>query len=146
MGILVDRVHVTTVILITTAGSVFAVFVLWGLSSKGDVLLLMFSAVYGFFAGSYSCTNAGVVKELRGREGHDEGRSVDAGLVLGLLGAGRGVGSVVAGPVSEALLDTGANWEANGGYGSGYGPLIVFTGVGVTLGGCGWGAKRVGWI
>ena len=60
-------------------------------------------------------------------------RGTDAGLVLGFLSAGRGVGNVVSGPISGALLLGGAmgRW----GYSSEYGPLIVFTGVTVFCGG-----------
>jgi MFS family permease len=51
IGILVDRYHVTTVILGSTIGAVVSVLVFWGLATSLE-LLLIFSAAYGFFAGS----------------------------------------------------------------------------------------------
>ena len=71
----------------------------------------------------------------------------EAGLVFGLLSAGRGIGSVVSGPLSEALLSE-RPWlgDAVSGYGTGYGGLIVFTGVSAMLGGMSWVGRRVGWV
>lgn len=53
IGILVDRYHVTTVILVSTIGAVVSVLVFWGLATSLE-LLLLFSAAYSFFAGSYT--------------------------------------------------------------------------------------------
>ena len=71
----------------------------------------------------------------------------EAGLVFGLLAAGRGIGSVVSGPLSEALLSE-RPWveDAMLGYGTGYGGLIVFTGISAMLGGMSWVGRRVGWV
>lgn len=71
----------------------------------------------------------------------------EAGLVFGLLAAGRGIGSVGSGPLSEALLSN-RPWVGDAflGYGTGYGGLIVFTGVSAMLGGMGWIGKRVGCV
>lgn len=71
----------------------------------------------------------------------------EAGLIFGLLAAGRGIGSVVSGPLSEALLSE-RPWAGDAilGYGTGYGALIVFTGVSAMLGGMGWVGRRVGWV
>jgi len=141
VGTLVDRLHVTTVTLIAAGGSAFAVFVLWGLSLDTP-LLLIFCIVYGFFAGSYTTSYTGMIREVRSK---DSGAEV--GLVLGLLVAGRGIGSVASGPLSEALLkDRLWKGEAALGYGSGYGALIVFTGICVALSGSSWGAKAMGWM
>ncbi|KAK7984974.1 major facilitator superfamily domain-containing protein [Apiospora saccharicola] len=70
---------------------------------------------------------------------------VDTGMVFAWLAAGRGIGNVISGPLSEGLLD-GTPWlgQAAGGYGSGYGGLIVFTGVTATLGGGSYIWKRAG--
>lgn len=70
---------------------------------------------------------------------------VDTGMVFAWLAAGRGVGNVISGPLSEGLLD-GLPWlgQASGGYGSGYGGLIVFTGVTAVLGGGSYIWKRAG--
>lgn len=141
VGALIDRIHVTTVILISTVGATFSVFVLWGLAASTP-LLFIFCIVYGFFAGSFSSTYAGILKEV-GREYPGS----DAGMVMGFLAAGRGIGSVICGPLSEALVET-RPWEEKAalGYGTGFGPLIVFTGVSAFLGGVSFGARRLGWI
>ena len=102
----------------------------------------MFSLVYGLFAGGFSSTFTGVIQELKKIDPRAE-----AGLVIGMLAAGRGVGSVVSGPLSEALLSE-KPWigEAAAGYGSGYGGLIVFTGISAMLSGVSWISRRIGWI
>lgn len=68
-------------------------------------------------------------------------------LVFGALAAGRGVGNMISGPLSGALMER-SPWEgkAGFGYGSGYGVLIVFTGVTALLGGSSFVWKRLGWL
>ncbi len=47
----------TTVTAISAVSSAMAVFLLWGLTSKGSLgLLVLFSMTFGFFAGGYSAT------------------------------------------------------------------------------------------
>lgn len=140
LGSLTDRVHVTTVILISTIGATLSVFLLWGLSTSLP-LLCIFSIVYGLFAGGFTSTWTGCIQEVKKVD-----HRAEIGLVFGLLCAGRGIGSVVSGPLSEALLSE-KPWEGNfAGYGSGYGGLIVFTGVSAMLGGSSWVGRRIGWI
>ena len=71
----------------------------------------------------------------------------EAGLVFGCIAAGRGIGSVVSGPLSAALLSR-RPWagEAVAGYGSKFGGLIVFTGVSAMLSGISFVGRRIGWI
>ena len=139
IGVLVDRYHVTTVILVSTIGAVVSVLVFWGLATSVP-LLLIFSAAYGFFAGSYSSSWTGMVKELK--KDHD---AANTGMIFSFLAAGRGIGSIVCGPLSEALLkDHAWKGEAALGYGTGYGGLIVYTGVTALLGGLTFGARRLG--
>jgi MFS family permease len=141
VGVLIDRFHITTVTLISTIGATFSVFVLWGLASSVP-LLLTFSIVYGFFAGSFSSTYSGAIKELR-----KDHSSANPGMIIGMLAAGRGIGSIACGPLSEALLK-GNPWQGQAalGYGTGYGALISFTGATAMLGGVSFVARRVGWI
>lgn len=139
MGMLCDRYHVTTVILLSTIGATFSVFLLWGLSTALP-LLVIFSIVYGFFAGGFVSTNAGVIKMVKHAD-----QSVDVGALLGVISACRGVGAVVSGPLSGTLMK-GENWRAWGGYGSDYGSLIVFTGVTAAVGGVSFLWKRLGWM
>jgi len=130
MGWLIDRFHVTTVIMLSTIGTSMSVFLCWGLSTALP-LLTIFSILYGFFAGGLVSTFAGVVKLVKQKDAN-----ADVGTLLGVISAARGLGAVVAGPLSERLL-RGNPRERSGGeaYGSGFGTLIVFTGVTATVGG-----------
>ena len=79
------------------------------------------------------------------REVRKKDPTAETGLVLGLLAAGRGIGCVICGPLSNALLrekfwvDEGVR----GAYGSGYGPLVIFTGVTAILGGVSYLGKTI---
>lgn len=130
MGTLTDSYHVTTCILICTLGAALGIFLVWGLSTSIGPLYI-FCIVYGLFAGSFSSTWPGVIRETQKQK-----RSADLGMVFGFLAAGRGIGNVVSGPLSEVLLK-GSPWRGSldFAYGSGYGPLIVFTGITALLGG-----------
>ncbi len=68
--------------------------------------------------------------------------------LMGLFASGRGIGAVLSGPVSEVLTNkplVGDNIDGQGfGYGTGYGVLIVFTGVSALFGLPCFGAKRRG--
>lgn len=60
----------------------------------------------------------------------------DAGLLFGLLSAGRGIGCVVCGSLSNVLLRYGdAGWGIVGAYETRFGLLIVFAGVMALLAG-----------
>jgi len=139
LGSLIDRFHVTTVILISAIGSTASVFLFWGLAASFPALCV-FSLFYGLFAGGYSSTYTGVLAEVKRREPGSE-----SGLIFGMLSAGRGIGAVACGPLSDVLLSS-RPWrgEAALGYGTGYGGLIVFTGVTAALGGLSWVAGRGG--
>lgn len=135
MGSLSDRLHVTTCVIISALGGTTAVLLIWGLSSSLSVLYF-FCVVYGLFAGGWTSMWPGIMCEVAQRaaaEGESEGQGqghVDPVMVFGWLCVGRGVGNVISGPLSESLLQ-GMPWQglAGAGYGSGYGDLIVYTGV-----------------
>lgn len=141
MGHLIDRFHVTTCILVSTIGATLGTLLFWGFSTSLP-LLYIFCITYGLFAGSFSSTWTGIIKDVQKKSD-----SADAGLIFAFLAAGRGIGNVVSGPLSEALIG-GKPWlgEAGGAYGSGYGPLIAFTGVSAACGGLSWAVWRVGWL
>lgn len=140
IGFLVDRWHVTHVILLCTAGATLSVAFLWGFSGSA-VVLCLFAAVYGFFAGSFSSTWPGVVRESV-RQDH----RAEPAIVYALLVAGRGVGSVASGPLSDALVKASPlSHDFAFGYGSKYGWLILFAVVGNLLGGTGSAAHGLGW-
>ncbi|KAF2278820.1 MFS general substrate transporter [Westerdykella ornata] len=139
MGAAVDRYHVTTCLSVAALGSTLGVFLLWGFSTSLPPLYI-FSLVYGAFAGCTSTAWSAIIRDTK-----EKRPGVDSGMVFACLAAGKGVGNVCSGPLSEALLHAG-NWKAGMAYGSGYGPLIVFTGTTALLGGWGSAAKRMGWL
>ncbi|KAF2968276.1 hypothetical protein GQX73_g5334 [Xylaria multiplex] len=128
----------TTVTAISALCSSLAAFLLWGLTSKGSlVLLIVFSGTFGFFAGGYSATWGGIINELESEAAHWN-EAVDAGMLYGLLNGARGVGYVSGGLMSVPLLKAGSGISIGEfGYASTYGPLILFTGLSSVFGG--WG-------
>ena len=68
---------------------------------------------------------------------------------MGILAAGRGIGSIACGPISAALVQEKWPWTgqtAARGYGTSFGALIIFTGVTAVFGALGFGARRLGVI
>jgi MFS family permease len=133
-----DRTNVTNVIFVSALGSTLSVFLLWGLSTSLPAIIV-FAITYGFFAGGFTSTYAGTVKELR-----RVSTGSDLGSIFGLLSAGRGIGNVICGPISETLLGQGPWYgKALFAYGSAYGPLITFTGITAALTLMPWVTKRL---
>lgn len=139
MGNLVDRLHVTTCILVSTVGSTLSIFLLWGFSTTIPPLLT-FCILYGLFAGSFSSTYPGVMMAVK-----KSGVRTDTTMIFAMLAAGRGIGNVLCGPVSEALVRAG-DVGAKGLYATQYGPLVLFTGISAALGGVGVFGRRLGWV
>jgi Arabinose efflux permease len=121
MGAIIDKLDVTLCILISTVGSSIGVFLIWGFSVSLAPLFI-FSIVYGLFAGSYTSTWPGIMREVVHKK-----PSAESSMVFACLAAGRGVGNLVSGPLSEGLIK-GLPWEGNAGYGygSGYGTFDCF--------------------
>lgn len=138
MGSIVDQWHVTTCIMISTIGSTISIFTIWGFSMSLPPLYI-FCLIYGLFAGSYTSAWPGIMRAVKMRKDN-----ADPSMVFACLAAGRGIGNVASGPLSEALIQ-GFPWRGNAGfaYGSGYGTLIVFTGVTALLGGASVFGKRL---
>ena len=108
-------------------------------------LLVMFSLTFGFFAGGYSATWGGVINEME-REAAQRNEAIDTGMLYGLLNGARGIGYVSGGLAGVPLLKAGsANSVGSFGYGSSYGPLIIFTGLSTVFGGVGvlWKGKKL---
>lgn len=129
IGAASDKYDVTNVIIVSAIGSTISIFLIWGFSSS-IAPLYIFSILYGLFGGGFSSCWAAIVREVRSRDPRAEQT-----VVFGLLAAGRGIGCVVCGPLSSVLLKGGKGWDAAAAYGTGYGLLIVFTGVTAMLGG-----------
>ncbi|KAI9663525.1 MAG: hypothetical protein M1831_002534 [Alyxoria varia] len=161
-GALIDYLHVTTVILISALGSGVAVLLFWGFATSSG-MLYTFALLFGLFAGGFSATWSGCAEALRRKLNHGDrgvhgnavsaadvvGVNVETGMVIAVLGAGKGIGAVVSGPLSEKLLrgaGAGGFAGARGAYGTRYGGLITFTGVTACLGGVSWLGRRIGLI
>lgn len=141
LGAQADRLHVTTVILVTAVGAGLSVFLLWGFAVSLP-MLCAFSIVYGFFAGAYSTAWSAMIMAVQ-----ESDPTADTGLVFGMFAAGRGIGNLASGPLNEALLASQL-WRGHGwlGYDTGYGALMVFVGVTALASGASWVGKRIGWI
>jgi MFS family permease len=148
-GYLSDNKHfplaATTVTAISAISSALSAFLFWGLTSEGSLaLLILFSITFGFFAGGYSATWGGVINELE-HEAAQSNEAVDTGLLYGLLNGARGVGYVSGGLAGVPLLKMGSSVMGDFGYGTPYGPLIIFTGLSSVFGGWGiiWKCKSM---
>jgi MFS family permease len=144
MGFMTDKLPVTTCLALSGVGASVAVLLLWGLTST-LAGVYAFCVAYGLFAGCYTSIWPGIMREIASPGESEELAYVDPTLVFGWLCAGRGIGNVVAGPLSNSLLN-GRPWfgQAMGGYGSGFGSLIVYTGVTAVAGGSAFFWKRLG--
>lgn len=130
-GRLVDRYHVSWAILVSTIGSAIAVFGFWGFGTHAATLYV-FAILFGFFGAPYPGHWTGCACDMRRTS-----PEISTSVVISLLCAGKGIGTLVAGPVSEALLSS-QPWEGHGlAYSSAYGTIIVFTGVCLIVGGAG---------
>ncbi|KAF5680779.1 monocarboxylate transporter [Fusarium heterosporum] len=150
MGALADRLHVTDCFMISAVGTALSTFFLWGFSTNLP-MLYFYCVSYGIFAGSYTSAWPGVMRMVSSapvdRRSSSSGATFDPCMVFGILSAGRGIGNIVSGPLSGALIK-GMPWQgqAAGGYGTGYGSLIVFTGITAVASGATFVFRRVGWM
>lgn len=148
MGWLSDNYHAARCLFIATMGASLATFLLWGFTTTLPSLLI-YCAAYGLFAGSYTSAWTGLMRQIVTDDSISDRyrcEDTDPVMVLALLAAGRGVGSVLSGPLSQALV--GDHWNVNtyGAYGTMYGPLVIFTGTTAAFSGIVLLWKRMGWI
>lgn len=127
MGALVDRYHISNVLLLSAITSTACVFLLWGFATN-DMVLYLFAILFGVFAGGYTASWAGSATEVK-----KQNPDAEVAVIMGTMAAGRGIGCVMMGPVSEALLKV-PRWRVEGVYGTKYGTLILFTGLASLLG------------
>jgi MFS family permease len=146
MGALSDRFRSTTCILISAVGSIVTVFLLWGLCTSLPVLYV-YSILYGLFAGCWPSVWPAIIRETSVR-GEERGWGfVDSMMTYGLLCVGRGIGSLIAGPLSEGLLKgMPLQGQAFASYGSGYGVLIIYTGLAAVVSGSTFFLDKFGWL
>jgi len=129
MGYMTDRFNSRVCIAVSATGATLSVFLFWGLATH-IAILYIFCILFGLFAGGFPAAWPAVMREMA-KKGESRGMGhVDLILIFSLFCLARGVGNIVAGPMSEALVG-GMPWkgEALGGYGSGYGGLVVFCGL-----------------
>ena len=139
----------STVTCMSATCSALSALLFWGLTSQGSFgLLILFSTTYGFFAGGYSSTWGSVLNALEAEAAvHNE--AVDTGMLYGLLNGARGIGYVSGGLAGVPLLKAGTLGSSRLGYGTIYGPLILFTGLSTVFGGwgvlwkCNWRRTRM---
>lgn len=136
IGYLCDRCHVTTAILVCSLGTVVAVFGFWTFATFKP-LLYIFAIFYGITASGYSTTWSAIAKPIR-----ESYPGTESGMIIALFSCGKGIGAVVSGPLSEALVEADHWNSAPYAFGSGYGTLIVATGVTALVGGASWYAKQ----
>lgn len=121
--------------LISTMGSGLCVFLLWGLKSNQiPGVLIAFSIGYGFFAGGYSSTWGGWIKDFE-KEASENNEAINTGMIYGLLNGARGIGYVTGGLAGVELLEYGAVGSDKWAYGTKFGAIILFTGVCSVFGG-----------
>ncbi|KAL4972867.1 major facilitator superfamily domain-containing protein [Aspergillus desertorum] len=125
-----------TVSAIPPIASALATLFFWGLTTQGNIgLLVVFSITFGFFSGGYSATWGGMLKQME-RESAERNEAIDPGMLYGLLNGVRGIGYASGGLASVGLLKAGTMPAGQRfGYGTSYGPLILFTALSSALGG-----------
>ncbi|KAL4773290.1 major facilitator superfamily domain-containing protein [Aspergillus nidulans var. acristatus] len=130
------RLSAQTVSAIPPIASALATLLFWGLTTQGNIgLLVLFSITFGFFSGGYSATWGGMLKQMEG-ESAERNEAIDPGMLYGLLNGVRGVGYASGGFASVGLLKAGTlSASQRFGYGTSYGPLILFTALSSALGG-----------
>lgn len=141
IGWLVDRHHVTTAMNVCAVGTVVAVFLFWSFAVYRPVLYI-FAILYGIFAGGFPATWSGCTAPVRRHY-----PAVETGMIIALFAAGKGLGSVISGPLSGALVKSDV-WKdhAKYAYASGYGYLILFSGITASFASIGWFGRKCGLV
>ncbi|CAH0023710.1 unnamed protein product [Clonostachys rhizophaga] len=140
VGWLADHYHITTAINFCALGTMCAVFLFWSFAVYQPVVYV-FAFTYGLFAGGVPATWSGCSNPIRRHY------QVEAGMIISLFTAVKGVGSLISGPLSGVLVASDS-WKgrAEFAYGSGYGYLIIFSGITASFAATGWVGKRLGLV
>ena len=136
---MIDRFHVTTAINVCAVGTVLAVFLFWSFAVYRPMLYI-FAFLYGMTAGGFAATWSGCSNPIRRAY-----PAVETGMIIAVFSAGKGIGAVISGPLSGILIRSDT-WKSHAGYayGSGYGYLIVFSGITASFASIGWFGKKCG--
>jgi len=130
LGGLSDKIGPVAPLILSAGIAGISVAVLWGLG-KNFALLSAFSLIYGASAGGYSVLWTKISMELSS----DPYTQL---IVWGFFTFERGIGNIIAGPVSASLL--GSNYRLESYAVSKYENMVIFTGVAMAvsaLGMCG---------
>lgn len=120
-GQLSDQFHVKYLVILSTTVASISAFVLWGLfAAKSIAALLVFAFMFGCFGSGFLA--------LWARMGTLFGEK-DAQMVFSTLCTGRGVGSIVSGPISSVLLSHSGRIISKVDFGAGkYAGVVLFVG------------------
>jgi MFS family permease len=133
------RLNLNILIIISTLVSAIASLALWGLA-RSLAVLIVFSFVYGFFGAGYVAMWA--------RMGSAVSNEPTAALAtFSLFCFGKGIGNVVAGPISASLIQPITEIESYGVMK--YKEVILFTGIcmlGSTVSIVAWYVRQRGWL
>ncbi|KDE08267.1 hypothetical protein MVLG_01533 [Microbotryum lychnidis-dioicae p1A1 Lamole] len=126
VGILSDKKPPHLIASVIMAVSAVSVFLLWGLASTSLAPLLIFSLVFGFACGPWTCLYVAMIKEVAS---DDLPLSVT---LFSFAAFGRGVGTIITAFLSSLLLARsmkGAEaWTAFGVADGKFGSVVMFTG------------------
>jgi MFS family permease len=134
LGLASDHMDVYTLLFFSSSVSGLSVYLLWGLS-KSFVPLLMFTLVYGMAAGGYSVLWSRFSTRVVGED------SEMMMTLFGLFSFGRGVGSILSGPISSVLLGGPESFDR---YAIGkYEKMVIFAGATLMVSSAGFGGRFV---
>lgn len=143
LGHLADRGRPRRLILAMAIGSSTSVYLLWGLFAGSKPALLVFALCFGALAGSYTALFPRFIDIVQTAAATATNREPDPSLpqiLYAFFSFSRGIGNIVAGPISTALLALPGSAGGVGSYAvHGYSLVIVFTGATLALSGIGAG-------
>ena len=139
-GALLDRFDVVIILAALSLLSAASIFGVLGFTNS-TAPLFVFSALYGLLAAPFSTSWGGTIKELQKFHA-----GTDANFVFGLLAFGRGVGSLISGPLSSSLVSSSVSWNESfqNLYGSEYRNVVIFAGCTAIGGGSGLIIRQAG--
>ncbi|KAG7528275.1 hypothetical protein FFLO_06279 [Filobasidium floriforme] len=132
LGYLSDKIPLRVVISLSCFGSALSCILLWGFATNAGVLVA-FVVLFGLLGLSFSALWTKLITVIA----RDDPTLPP--LLFSIFAFARGIGNVTSGPISSALLNYSSMNGSVGGYGQhNYGPLLVYTGAMMVLGGfCG---------
>lgn len=120
-GKLSDKIHVKYLVIVSTTIASVSTFVLWGIfAARSMAVLLIFAFLFGCFGSGFLA--------LWARMGTLFGEK-DAQMVYSTMCFGRGLGSIVSGPISSTLFSLSGSAVSKLDFGAGkYAGLVFFVG------------------